>query len=289
MLLFGLLLFEIYGVQGIIKKSAALFSARSFIFALIVVGAGLSLAHMMFVAHAMSGESDPRELLIHIKDMAGETAVGMSCAIRLAALVIAFIGLAISSKYQAFSRYLLIFSGGTALATLAWGGHAVMNDGTHFYIHLTSDIVHLFAAGAWVGALAAFSFLLCTQNSVSDAWELTGALTAFSRVGTCIVLSIVVTGAVNFLFISEKPLNTLLGSEYGSLLLIKIMLFFLMMILASANRFRFVPGVENALHHGSYQTAIKLIRRSIFMEFILSILIIAIVAWLGTLSANTGM
>ncbi|MBS0970819.1 copper homeostasis membrane protein CopD [Nissabacter archeti] len=292
MVLFGLPLFELYSVKGVLKKSVSLFSVWSFYFMLISAGILLSLANMLLVAQSMSGVSEPGELTLHIIQMVvGETAVGLSWVIRLAALILAFIGLGLRLRNVVTSRYVLTLSGGTALATLAWGGHAAMNDGLSYYLHLLSDIVHLSAAGAWVGALAAFTILLCIKKAgrAAHAQQMADALTGFARAGTVIVLSIIVTAVINFFFIVEDPLRTLPGSDYGLLLLIKTALFFVMLLLAAVNRFRLAPRLEKTLGQGHYKTGIALMRRSIITEFTLSILILAAVAWLGTLSPGTGM
>ena len=46
------------------------------------------------------------------------------------------------------------------LAALAWSGHAAAGDGFDGDIEIVADVVHLLAAGAWLGALPAFVFLL---------------------------------------------------------------------------------------------------------------------------------
>ncbi|WP_409076313.1 copper homeostasis membrane protein CopD (plasmid) [Pantoea sp. C3] len=292
MVLFGLPLFELYALKGVLKKPVSLFSVWSFFFTLISAGIVLSLANMLLVAQSMSGVSDPGELTLHIIEMVvGETAVGMSWVVRLVALTIAFVGLGLRLRNAVLSRYVLMLAGGTALATLAWGGHAAMNDGVSYYVHLLSDIVHLSAAGAWVGALTAFTVLLSIKKASKAAYalQLSGALTGFARAGTVIVISIVITAVVNFVLITEKPLSTLPGSVYGLLLVIKTALFFLMLLLAAANRFRLAPKLENALLQGHYKAGITLMRKSIITEFTVAVLILAIVAWLGTLSPGTGM
>lgn len=292
MVLFGLPLFELYGVKGTLKKSVSLFSVWSFFFILISGGIMLSLANMLLVAKAMSGVSELGELTLHIIEMViGETAVGVSWMVRLAALVVAFVGLGLRLKHVRLSRYVLALSGGTALATLAWGGHAAMNDGYKYYLHLVSDVVHLSAAGAWIGALAAFTILLCVKKAekAGHARQLADALSGFARAGTIIVLSIVVTAIINFVFIVEVPLRALAGTDYGLLLLIKTALFFMMLLLAAANRFRLAPRLEIALSQGHYKTGIVMMRKSIVTEFTVSVLILATVAWLGTLSPGTGM
>src|SRR5215472_12359831 len=46
------------------------------------------------------------------------------------------------------------------VGTLAWAGHAAAGTGVAGGVHLASDILHLIAAAAWVGALIPLAFLL---------------------------------------------------------------------------------------------------------------------------------
>ena len=81
--------------------------------------------------------------------------------------------------------------GGTLLAgayaaTLAWTGHATGDMGADRYIHLTSDAVHLLAAGASVGALPALISLLKRAGRVArpEAFALAVSVTRrFSTLG----------------------------------------------------------------------------------------------------------
>jgi copper resistance protein D len=50
--------------------------------------------------------------------------------------------------------------GAIATASLAWMGHAAATEGQLATVHLTSDVVHVLAAGLWIGALAVFLPLL---------------------------------------------------------------------------------------------------------------------------------
>jgi putative copper resistance protein D len=50
--------------------------------------------------------------------------------------------------------------GGVVVASFAWTGHGVKDEGVTGYVHLMGDIVHLLAAAIWVGALLALAVLL---------------------------------------------------------------------------------------------------------------------------------
>ncbi len=116
---------------------------------MLLLQASFLLALICPVSNAMSGVTDLRELSIHIIEMViEETDVGISWIVRLCALFITLGALFLYTNKRLLSCLLMTMSGGVALATLARGGHAVMHDGLHYYLHLLSDLTHLGAAGA---------------------------------------------------------------------------------------------------------------------------------------------
>ncbi|MBV5152601.1 copper resistance inner membrane protein PcoD, partial [Klebsiella pneumoniae] len=122
---------------------------------------------------------------------------------------------------------LMTMSGGVALATLAWGGHAVMHDGLHYYLHLLSDLTHLGAAGAWTGALVAFAILLMRRNehNAQSVIVISDSLAKFATAGTVIVVALILSALVNYLYIAEGNLTPLFNSSWGRILLAKTALF----------------------------------------------------------------
>ncbi|MFX5578711.1 CopD family protein, partial [Acinetobacter baumannii] len=62
--------------------------------------------------------------------------------------------------------------------------------------------------------------------------------------GTLIVGSLVITGALNYWLIVGPTVTGLFSSPYGQLLIAKLGLFGLMLALAAANRYRLSPLLE---------------------------------------------
>src|SRR5438045_2510915 len=83
-------------------------------------------------------------------------------------------------------------AGGTS--TPAWAGHAAAGEGSDLVIQLVSDIVHLLAAGAWLGALPALVYFLRRAPSHAAAAH---ATRRFSILGVASVSALVVTGLAN--------------------------------------------------------------------------------------------
>ena len=182
--------------------------------------------------------------------------------------------------------------GGTLLAgayaaTLAWTGHATGDTGADHSIHLTSDAVHLLAAGAWVGALPALiSLLKRAGGGVARPEGFALAVSAtrrFSTVGMVCVSALVVTGLVNaWYLVGSVP--ALLGTDYGWLLLCKLLLFALMVTLAAINRLRLTPQLATATPTSigtPSRNALARLRRNTLLEMAAGVAIVGIVAALG--------
>lgn len=244
---------------------------------------------MLLVSNAMSGVTDLRELSIHVIEMViEETDVGISWIVRLCALFTTLGALFLYTNKRVLSCLLMTMSGGVALATLAWGGHAVMHDGLHYYLHLLSDLTHLGAAGAWTGALVAFAILLMRRNehNAQCVIVISDSLAKFATAGTVIVVALILSALVNYLYIAEGNLTPLFNSSWGRILLAKTALFVLMLLLAAANRFHLGPRLEVMVREGNYDRSVALMRNSILTEFVVAIIILGAVAWLGMLAPS---
>ncbi|OLF54103.1 copper homeostasis membrane protein CopD [Pseudomonas chlororaphis] len=286
MLLFGLALFGLYGLRGEpphghFRRPLALG---------LTLGVLLSGAALLQLALSMSGaaslaELDPALLPVLLQ----ETAVGQSWLLRLGALLLAGLLLAATGGGRRLARYGVTLCTATALATLAWTGHGAMDEGGRRYLHLGSDILHLWAAGAWVGALAGFALLL-RRNAVASQQRVRGLLAAlqgFANQGTLIVIVLSVSGVLNYLLIIGPDLAPLSASAYGLLLGLKVAVFALMLVFAALNRFHLVPQLEQGLRDNSPGAALAALRRSMVLELATALLILALVAALGILSPFT--
>ena len=288
MLLFGVALFGLYSLKGLERLSGAVLPFRSMLARTAVLGALLSVASMVMMASAMSGESDFAALRPHIEMMVLETDVGLACVVRIVALLTA--GLAVMLRAPGFSLWVVAFAGGLALSSLAWNGHGAMDEGSRRYWHFVVDILHLLAAGAWLGALVAFALMSKINALQTEARIrlLARAVNRFEVIGAVIVVLITVTGVVNYLFIVGPKLDEVFLSTYGVLLFIKVVLFAGMLVLAALNRFHLGPFLERSLQDGQYTTAANALRRSVVVELVAAVVIIGLVAWLGTLSPEMG-
>ena len=158
------------------------------------------------------------------------------------------------------------------LGGLAWSGHAAAGEGYDGDVGIVADVVHLLAAGAWLGALPALVFLLRREARVADAaW----ATRRFSTLGAVCVSLLVAGGLINTWYLVGN-LPALIGTSYGRLLLAKLALFAGMLVLAMANRWY----LSVRLAQGE-RAASRLIRRNAIGEIVLGIGVVVVVGVLG--------
>ncbi|WP_404939562.1 copper homeostasis membrane protein CopD [Pseudomonas atacamensis] len=272
LLLFGLALFGLYSFNALLRF-------RPLLRGMAVTGALLSVAGLVLMTRAMSGETQLAALWPHLQMMLLETDVGLAWALRMTALAIVVIR---PSLWPAS------LAGAIALASLAWSGHGAMDEGWLRFWHFLSDILHLLAAGAWLGALLALVVMVSGRIGDTRLRLLADAVKRFEWVGALIVLTVSVTGVMNYLFIVGPRLDGVLFGTYGLLLAIKVLAFAVMLVLAALNRFHLGPSLQQSLRDGQHLIAANALRRSVVMELALALLIVALVAWLGTLSPDPG-
>ena len=165
--------------------------------------------------------------------------------------------------------------GAVGVASFAWMGHGAATEGAGAELHLFADMAHALTAGIWMGALIGFVMLLLFG---SERKALRTALLRFSALGVPLIVLLVATGLVNSWFlVGLDNLGSLLTTDYGRLLLVKLALFAVMLVLAGLNRWRHTAAVA------SIGKSIAPLRASIASEALLGILVLGAVAWFGML------
>lgn len=282
--LFGLSAFALYGLRA--GERGDTLALRAWLVTGALLGLLLSAVALVLLAAAMMGTPPwpiDREAVGMLLDQSG---IGTAWKLRVAALaVVAFAALFATRRGPWLG--VVALASGAALATLAWTGHGAMNEGATGWAHLTADILHLVAAGAWTGALLGLILLVARPATRVDAPHLNlthRALHGFGTVGTIVVAALVVTGLINaWLLVGPDNVGALGTTLYGRLLLAKLALFAAMLGLAALNRFRLTPRFEATIAAGDHGGALGALRRSLAVETASIVAILALVAWLGTL------
>jgi putative copper resistance protein D len=167
-----------------------------------------------------------------------------------------------------------------ALGLLAAAGHAAaVGPGTATAIAV--DLVHLIGAGLWAGALPALALLLAAASPEPGADARPYAVLAarrFSRAGLGLVSVLVLTG-VPAAQAQVGSVAGLLGTAYGRLLLLKIVLLVPIVAIAGLNR-RLLPALAGEATRVG-RPAMQRLRLFVTVEAALVLAVLGVVALLG--------
>lgn len=167
---------------------------------------------------------------------------------------------------------------GICLATRAWIGHAVMLDGSAGTMLHLSYLIHVLAAGAWVGALAPV-YLLTRQMTQPPGKQQATALHRFSTAGHGAVILTILSGFLNAILIRGRffPIFT---SAYDGLLILKVALVAAMVTVALCNRYVLVPQLRENQHAA---LSLRLLTGG---EFVLAMLVLIVVNLFSTMDPH---
>ncbi len=291
MVLAGLAAFPLYALtheERNREPGSLLYRPQPWLGALALI---LSFVGMAALTAAMQGVGvlaiDPAMLVAMVR----ETDVGTAWLVRSAALLVA-VGAALwLDRKPTLAAAILFAAGSTALATLAWAGHAGAAEGALGWLHRTNDVLHMIAAAVWLGAIAAFLLLLRPGASWNEGRlsVVARSLDQFARVGTACVLVIAATGLINSeIIIGTANIARSAASPYGQLLAAKLFLFAAMLVIAAANRWRLTPALRQAAAtpdalRADPARAVAAMHTSLMLEAAAGLAILALVAWLGML------
>ena len=168
-----------------------------------------------------------------------------------------------------------------ALGLMSAGGHAAAAEPSPLQA-IGFDFVHLAAAGLWAGALPALAILLrrAAREDGADARPYAVlAVQRFSRWALIGVLALTASGVVNTLT-HVRDVAGLIGTPYGRLLALKLVIFAIALIVAGLNRRRFLPALGgDAAAVG--RPAMTRLSRAVTAEALLTLAVLGIVAALS--------
>jgi len=287
--LFGVSLFPLYAYVA--SEPERLGRWRAGLLLVTAVAALLSgLFWFVFSAANMAGSlSDLADIEI-LWAVVRDTGFGVVWTARLflVVVIILVIGMHQFQKARLSWNLVLVILAAVFLASLAGTGHAQVEEGGASIVHVLSDAAHLLAAGAWLGGLVPLAYILAYLTKTSrDAGPMNQILLRFSGMGYLAVATLLGSGFVNSWFLVGSVSN-LIGTPYGQVLLIKLVLFAGMVALAAANRLWLVPlmsSLSSSLEATIYQHRL---RNHLFGEQALGVMVLLIVSVLGTMRPAIG-
>jgi len=170
-------------------------------------------------------------------------------------------------------------------ASIAWTGHGGSGVGIDGDFRVAADALHLMAAAAWIGGLVPLALLLAAAMHDAAPASIAIARRAtqrFSLLGIASVGTLIVTGLSNAWFLVGS-FNALLVTEYGRVLLAKLALFGLMLAFAAINRIVLTPRLVTPVNGQNPPAAMRTLVTHCVVEFVLGLIILSVVGWLGTL------
>jgi copper resistance protein D len=179
--------------------------------------------------------------------------------------------LALSGLGGAQRRWLTFWFSAALLIVLSFVGHAA-GVGLAGGARIGVQAMHLLAAGAWLGGLPPLALALRRASPST-----TILLRRFGVLGGTAIALVLATGLVSIAFVVEIA-GGRLGPLYTRVLIAKLALVSGLLAVAAVNRFRLTPMMV-----GHPREALAVLRRTVLVEQVLGLAIVASVATLGQL------
>jgi putative copper resistance protein D len=285
--LFGAPLFFLYGLPIDGPGAAASLIRPRPVFvgsaAVLLIG---SIAGLAAQTATLTGDLSQAFRPSALWELATGVSFGIAMALR-AVLALGLLALILALKPSTTLWRVMTGLGLVVLASFAWSGHGAADEGLGGWIHLGADLIHLTAAGVWLGALAALAMAVTSprlKQAPAAASALHGGLAGFAGVGSAAVALLIVTGLINSWFmVGVDRIPRLASSPYGLVLLAKLAVFVAMIALAALNRFVLTPRLKAALAGDAADDALKALVRSIGLESAAAVCVLGLVSVLGVL------
>ena len=208
-----------------------------------------------------------------------ETQFGRVWQLRLGLIAAAFV-LVASMLARVKARRMLIavlwLVSVVLLVSLAWISHAAAATVRPF--GALGDMLHLCAAGLWIGGLVPLTILLAhARASFSFGETVARVIRRFSTLSLCCVSVLVISGISNS-WLLVGSIHALFTTPYGRLLLFKLALFAILIGFGARNRFLVKAKLPKATADSNL---LRQLLRNVLCEACLGVTVIVIVACLG--------
>ncbi len=138
-----------------------------------------------------------------------------------------------------------------------------------------ADMIHLLAGSVWLGGLVALALAL--PDLSGRGTMAAEVLVRFSGVAAGILVVLVATGSV----LTWRILGSwsaLGDTGYGQLLLVKIAVAMIAVLIAAWNRFKLLPGLQQASRRRERRAGVGLLVRSTVVEAVVLVVVLAVTA-----------
>lgn len=185
---------------------------------------------------------------VSAKQMVMQTAWGFAFVAQIIAATVAFIALALARRGTRPPWYIAAIAALGLAITPALSGHAVATP-RFTSVMVLSDWLHVLGAASWLGSLACVMMIgvpLALKQEGEERWQWVSSLVnEFSRLALVSVATVIASG-VFASWVHVARLSDLWSTDYGKILLVKLVLVGVTLIIGAYNFKRVQPrlGVE---------------------------------------------
>ena len=154
---------------------------------------------------------------------------------------------------RGFTRPAFVLVGTGLLATFSWTSHSAAMGGS---VPLVTDLLHLIAASAWVGAVT-YTAWTFGWGGAENREALLGTFRRLSGTGLLAVALLTASGVYMSLLHLTGP-EVVTGTEYGRAYLVKLVLVGITLAAAAVNRFWLLPGVERGRSVSAFRALLRI-------------------------------
>ena len=257
--------------EALVESARGRAAALGLASALVLVGATLARLYAQSVAMHGGPAGIDGEL---VRSMLTDTVWGWAWMIQVGAAVIAAAAFAGARRGSGAAWGVAAAAALGLSVTPALSGHPAAMEGAWRTVAIVADAVHVLAAGGWMGTL-----LVLTVGAIPAALRLEEGrrvdavatlVRAFSPAALTFAGVLVATGVVATLLHSGS-LGALVASDYGRVLLIKLLVFLLVLAAGAWNYLRVQPRLTDA-------AATRHLRRSAAVELALATVVLLVTA-----------
>ena len=277
--LFGTLVFLVLIAPATMKEAAE--GAHRFRFSLLGLACAstacaliIAIGWLLVEAAVIAGADSVLSTLQALPVVAWRTQFGRWMLLRCALLLTVLPML----RLRRTGLILAVFLAGLALAIQPMIGHAGAIGGRVGDALIISEVMHLWAAGAWLGGLLPLFITIAILPHSAAAT----ACRSFTPVG---LSAIVMLGGTAVVQVAEfmGGLPGLFGTAYGQIALVKLGLFVVLLALAALNRL----ALTDRLAGPAPDAAQRQMRASIAIEAVLGALVVAVAGFLASHMPST--
>ena len=228
------------------------------------VGVVTSLLMVLSVAGNLGGDIDsvvePLMLQLALESKSG---TGYLTAF------LGFTGMLIANRLRGYSNSVgSVVSSATILLSFTMSGHSQLGG----FLTQSLLMIHLFGIAFWLGALFPFRWM-CLQPDPHNLNIIAHRFGVFALGYVSLLLS----AGLGYAYLLLGDVSLLFATQYGNVLLVKVMLVVSLLSLAALNKFKLVPSLES-----KQTTAVMRFHRAVQFEIAIAVIILTTSSLLTT-------